>query len=716
MSINRKSGLSLTTLTRHAMWAAVGCTVLVGGVRGLAAQEGEAAGDEIVLQPIVVQGEVDDATTEGSESFTSPTATVAGKSPTRVRDIPQALSVVTDERIEQLNMTQLEDAARWTTGMLVLTNDPGRSSIFTRGFELDTVTIEGLPAPLSSIYGTQQDLAIADRVEFLRGPSGLFTGAGEISGIANIGLKQAYDEFGAQGIASVGSWSNYRAEADVNVPLTQSGAANARVVAAYQERDSFVDVDYNEVNVVYGTLGAELGSDTTLDVYVWQQNRDSIPFNGLPTDTSLQLLDIDRSTFVGASWNRFDNHVFDSIAQLAHEFGDGITANLGVRYSKRDVDMAYAYGLTAVDPAVGTTNLRGFARTYDEDVFSADANVQVPVQAFGRTHDIVVGLDYRYYEQTMRQAIVNNIFAYNVYQPNPDAVPEPVFNYTTQTENKPEQIGLYAQTRLRATDRLAFVLGARETWYQDETLNLITGAVTNKEDIDGEFTPFAGVTFDVSDNWTAFASFAEIFQPQANVTTPITGQQYEAGLKFEYFGGALNGAISAFQLNQKNRSVLDPVSLDYYAGGEVRSQGFEAEISGNVTENIDMFAGYAFTETEYTNDPTIPPGTIYSTITPKHLFQLWTRYSFDHSDGFLDGAYIAGGARASSSFSSGAIDAPGYVVFDAQIGHQLTEYVSAALTLSNVLDTTYYSRVGAPGLFNFYGPPRNLLFTLNATF
>jgi outer membrane receptor for ferric coprogen and ferric-rhodotorulic acid len=72
--------------------------------------------------------------------------------------------------------------------------------------------------------------------------------------------------------------------------------------------------------------------------------------------------------------------------------------------------------------------------------------------------------------------------------------------------------------------------------------------------------------------------------------------------------------------------------------------------------------------------------------------------------------------RASSDFFSGNIEAPGYAVFDAQIGHQITENLSASFTVYNILDKNYYSRVGAPGLFNFYGPPRNVMFTLNATF
>lgn len=676
----------------------------------------EAPGGSVELDPVVVEGEAGSAVTEGTGSFTSPTATVGGKTEAPLNEIPQAISIVTRERIEALNMTQLEDAARRTTGMLVLSNDPGRSSIFTRGFELDTVTIEGLPAPLSSIYGTQQDLAIADRVEFLRGPAGLFTGAGEISGIANIGLKQPMRDVGIAGIASVGSWNNVRGEIDVNAPLVEAGEARLRIVGAFQDRDSFVDVNHNRVGVIYGAAGFDVTPDTTLTVYVWHQGREAIPHNGLPVDISTNLLDVDRSTFVGADWNRFENDIFETIGRLEHVFDNGITANISARYSQRDVDMAYAYGLTAVDPAVGTTRLRGFARRYWEDAFSADAFVSVPFQAFDQTQEVVVGVDYRNYEQTVHQAIVNNIFTYDVFNPTPGLVPEPVFNYTTRTRNNPEQMGFYAQARLRPIEDLTLVLGARETWYSDRTKDLLTGMETDQVDINGELTPFAGFTFDITENVTAFFSYAEIFQPQDNVTTPITGSQYEGGLKFSFFDGALNASASIYRLLQSNRAVLDTDTLEYFAAGRVRSQGFEVEVSGNITENLDVFAGYAYTETQYVQDPAVPAGLTFSTITPDHNVNLWARYSFGEEAGILDGFHIAGGMRAVSGFFSNAIDAPGYIVFDAQIGYEITENVDATLTVSNLFDETYYDRVGGNGLFNFYGPPRSVLFSLSANF
>lgn len=703
-------------LLQSAAWVGI-----IGALAGMPisamAQDAGAAGEPVELAPIEVEGVViDEAGTEGTGSFTTTVTTIGGKTPAPIKEIPQAVSVVTREQIDELDMTQLEDAARRTPGMTIMTNDPGRSSIFTRGFELDTVNIEGLPAPLSSIYGTQQDLAIVDRVEFLRGPSGLFNGAGGVSGLANLGLKKAHDDLAIGGKASVGSWNNYRGEFDLNTPIDEQGKVRARFVGAYQDRESYADVNENSVGVLYGTLGADLSPETKLNLFIWRQDRDATPHNGLPTDSNGDLLDLSRSTFVGADWNHFDNEVFESIVTLEHTFDYDIKASVSARYSERDVSLKYAYGLTAVDPATGTTNLRALGREYSEDVFSTDANLLIPVKFAGQTHEFVVGADFRDYEQTTAQGVQNNIYQYDVYNPTPSAVPEPTLNYTSQTENNPQQFGVYAQGKFRPTDDLTLILGARGAWYEDETRNLINGATTNTEDVDGEFIPFAGIVYDINDEFSVFGSYSEIFQPQSNVSTPITGEQFEFGVKFSMLGDLLNGSVSAFRLIQSDRSVQDPTTLNYYAGGEVQSEGFEASVSGYITPNLDVFAGYAFTDTEYTSDPTIPSGAVYSGITPRHSFNLWTRYTFDEGHGMLDGFHLAGGALAASDTTSGQIEGPGYVVLDAQIGYEINENVSAKLSLNNILDKEYYNRVGGAGTFNFYAPPRNVMLSVAARF
>jgi outer membrane receptor for ferric coprogen and ferric-rhodotorulic acid len=620
-------------------------------------------------------------------------------------------------------MFQLEDAMRRTTGMLILNNDQGRSSIFTRGYELDTTLVDWLSAPLSSIYGTQLDLAVVDRVEVLRGPAGLFAGTGSPGGIVNLARKRGPEAFSGGAAATVGSWDFYRAEAEIGGPLVESGKVRARLVGAYQDRENFVDVNENQVGVVYGSSEFDLTDSTTLSVGALNQERDILPFNGLPTYTTGELLDLDRSTFIGADWNRFDNRTSEGFVELAHAFDNGATASLGSRYTDRFVDFKYAYAGSAVTPGVDTTNLVAIERKYWEESLALDAHFNQPFKLFGLEQSVLVGADYRRYEQTTLQGSAAAFATVNVFDPTSD-VPEPTITLNGQTEVVPEQYGAYGQARLSAWEPLTLVAGGRFTWYDAETHNLLSGSKTSDVEVDNEFTPYVGLVLDVTDNVSAYASYTDIFVPQTQLDAsgqplkPRIGDQYEIGVKADFFDERLSMSLAAFRLRDENRALATAVPNEFVAAGEVEVQGVEAEIGGTVLPGWEIYAGYAYTDTEYLKATAAQQGTAFSTFTPTHNFNLWTKYAFQ--DGPLEGFHVAGGGRAVSSFYnlSGPtkIKQDGYQVVDLQVGYEIVENVNATLTVNNVFDEEYYTRVGGTSVFNFYGEPRSVWFKLGASF
>ncbi|WP_431858206.1 TonB-dependent siderophore receptor [Azospirillum sp.] len=724
----RTAGLSGTLTPAQGLrqlLSGTGYTWRFSDARTVVLEKVAAAPGVVVTDPVSVEGRRssrDPGATEGSGSYGGSVTTVGSKMPTTLRETPQSVSVVTRQRIDDQNLNRLEDAMRATTGMTVLTNDQGRSSIFTRGYELDNALVDGLPAPLSSVYGTQPDLVMFDRIEVLRGPSGMLFGTGEPGGTVNLVRKRAQDRFTATGSATIGSWEYRRAEVDVGGPLTEAGRVRGRLVGAFQDRDTHVNVNHNRTKVGYGTVDVDLTENTTLSLSAARQEAAVNPFNGLPAYASGQLLDVDRSTFIGADWNRFKNDITDGFAELEHRFEGGGRARAAVRYSDRDVDFKYAYSRSAVDPRTNTTGLTVLARQYWEESLSADANVSLPFSLLGQTHTVLAGVDYRRYQQKLYQGQANFGPAINVYNPISN-VAEPATPFTTRTENEPIQYSAYGQLRLKPVSPLTVLLGGRLSRYENTSTNLVNGAVTTFTE-EGKFTPYAGLILDLTDTVSAYASYTDIFQPQtatgANgaVLRPRTGTQYETGLKGEFLGGALNAHAALFRLTDENRAIADAtrptVSI---AAGKVRVQGFEAEVSGTVMPGWEVFAGYAYTQTEYLTAPPGQSGT-FNTWTPKHSATLWTRYTFQ--DGPLDGFHVGGGLRAYSGYfaQSGAVrfEQGGYTVADAQIGYQVTKAVGVALSVNNLFDTKYYSRVGGPTVFNFYGEPRSAWLKLTAKF
>lgn len=674
-----------------------------------------------VLPPLTVQD--DRVRTEGTGSYAAPAATVGGKTPTPVRQIPQSVTVVTRQRIEDQGMTQLEDAFRKSPGTLVLNNDPGRSSVFSRGFEIDNALIDGLPAPLSSIYGTQPDLAMFDRVEILRGPSGLFAGTGEPGGTVNLARKRPLKTFGISGMAGFGSWMNGRAELDVTGPLVEGGRVRARAVGAFQTRDGFVDHTHNRIGLGYATVEADITDATTLSVALWHQRRDIAPFNGLPAYANGRLVDVPRTTFIGANWNRFDNQSTEAIAEVTHRFDNGGHAKAALRYADRFVDFKYAYSGSAINPVNGNITMTALARQYWEKSLSADAHVSVPVTLLDQTHNIVVGMDYRRYWQTMHQGMIGNIGANNIFAPNPN-IAEPNIALSTRTRVVPEQFAFYGQARIKPWQPLTLVLGARMNWYEVTSTNLVNNATT-LFNVNGKFTPYAGIVFDITDNISAYASYTNVFQPQTQTTAtgdvirPREGNQFEIGVKGDFFGGGLQASAALYRIRDRNRAVADPVVVGAsVASGEVEVQGFEIELSGSPIKGWQIFGGYTFTDTTYISAPAAQQGTSFSTYTPKHMVNLWTTYTFQ--DGWLRNFRVGAGGRIFSHFytQSGAVrfEQNGYFVVDAMLGYKITDNVEATLTATNLFDRKYYARTGAATVFNFYGEPFSVMGTVRARF
>ena len=192
-----------------------------------------------------------------------------------------------------------------------------------------------------------------------------------------------------------------------------------------------------------------------------------------------------------------------------------------------------------------------------------------------------------------------------------------------------------------------------------------------------------------------------------------------AGLKAELFDSGVNASLAYFNLRDTNRAVADPTTPGAsIAQGEVEVQGIEVEASGSPLPGWEIAGGYTYTDSTYLN--TAQAGQTFSTYTPQHMFQLWTKYAFDERFGAFEGVFVGGGVTAFSSFSSVSggvtIKAPGYVTADLMAGYRINDNFTATLNVNNIFDEKYYSRVGGTSVFNFYGEPRSATFRLSAKF
>lgn len=703
--------------TRHAPL----CLGLLLALSPLAMAVADARKDgETELPDMVISG-------EGTSASQPPGVTTLGKMPLKPREIPQSASVIDRERLEQQNLFSLDEAMQQATGVTVQPFQLLTTAYYVRGFKVDSFELDGVPALLGNTASSPQDMAIYERVEILRGSNGLLHGTGNPAATVNLVRKRPQREFAASTTLSAGRWDRYRAEVDVGGPLNASGNVRGRAVAAYEDRDYFYDVADQGTRLLYGVTEFDLSPDTLLTVGAQYQHIDSITnMAGVPMAKDGSSLGLSRDTYLDVDWDRFKWDTYRAFGSLEQQLGGGWKGKVSAEYQEADSRLRYAGSFGAIDPQTGDGGrLMGAAYKFKSIQRSLDANLNGPLQLFGLTHELLGGITYAQGETRQDTAQLLNLAdtPVNVYRWDPHSVPRPQIGaYRSPGTTTTTQKGIYALGRIKLAEPLTLVLGGRESWWDQDT-------PATRFKPGRQFTPYGGLIWDFARDWSWYASYAEVYQPQDRQTwnseplRPVEGKTYETGIKGELADGRLNLSLAAFRIDLENNPQEDPdhprpPNNPYYiSGGKVRSQGFELEGTGYLTPYWSLSAGYTYTSTEYLKDSQVDSGTRYSTFTPRHLLRLWSNYDLPWQDRRWS---VGGGVQAQSDYSVDyrGVDMRqgGYALVNLRLGYRVDEHWTAAVNVNNLFDRTYYQSLFNPNWNNRYGEPRSFNVSLRGTF
>ena len=366
---------------------------------------------------------------------------------------------------------------------------------------------------------------------------------------------------------------------------------------------------------------------------------------------------------------------------------------------------------------------------------SLDVSVDGKFSAFGRRHGVSVGANVGHLTSTNDFSLAMLNTPMNVFAPVSPAEPTNASLLANRyrgglSRNRIEQSGGYGVARFSLADPLTLIMGSRVSWYESSQKNLATGlADGNPSKEDAIVTPYGGLVYAINPQWSAYVSYTDIFQPQTSVTytgallPPVKGKNYEAGIKGELLDGRVNTALSVFRINQKNRAEQDLVNICQTsstcsrAAGELRSQGIDAEISGEIARGWQVFAGYTLNNFKYMADTSNAGLDFASTYSPKHMLRLWTDYSLP---GELHKWSVGGGVNVQTESSRTTANLrlaqSSYAVWSARVGYEIDRNWSVSVLLNNVFDKTYYQTIGATSWGNFYGEPRSVTATIRGKF
>lgn len=675
-------------------------------------------------------------TTEGSALYTAKATTASTGLALSLKETPQLVSVITRQQMEDQNLTQLTDVVTQAAGLTI--NQGGNigsdnSPIYARGQTVDNYLLDGVKLlnSYSSIFQSQ-DTALFDRIEIVRGANGLMTGAGSASASINMVRKKPLQDFKASVSASAGSLDAYRTDIDVSSPLNQSGNLRGRAVLAYQDGDSYIDRYAEERKVAYGVLEADLTDRTKASLGISYQQIDisGIARGGLPSYyTDGSLIEWSRSDSAAADWTYSDRSTTAFFADIEHKFNDNwkLKGILSRTKTSSDEVVGYAYS-SGIDKQTGKGALI-YATRWDyeptQDLLNLTLNGSFNL--FNQTHELVLGTTFTKSEnQRPTYSGWNNGMSWNGKLDN-------IFSWNGNTPTRPETMidgwysgddsshSIFGAVRLKPSDKAAIILGTRvEDWKRvainhDNAKNT-TDIKTHKES--GEVIPYVGLTYDLTDHWTTYASYTNIFSPQDKKTVkgdyldPLVGNSTELGIKGEFFDNQLNIGAAVYQTKEDNFAVAVPEQPDnshiapdgsqaYTAESGTKSRGIELEATGKLSE-LWQISG-SFTRNLSQNSQ----GNSINTNIPNNTAKLFSTYTLPYFDQALT---IGGGLRWQSDIYSD-ITLPvktrftqdSYTLVDLMARYKINKNLLLNLNINNLFNEKYHLATTN----SYYGAPTN---------
>ncbi|MDD2056702.1 TonB-dependent siderophore receptor [Pseudomonas sp. GD03860] len=663
------------------------------------------------------------------QSYKASESKTALKIDAPLRDIPQTVNVVPQSVIKDQGAQSMEDVLKNVPGIGLSNGDGQRDQVTIRGFSaIGDMYVDGLRD--DALY--YRDLSNVERVEVIKGPAAVLYGRGSSGGlINNVSKKPTFSPVQEVG-ASFDSEGKRRTQFDAGWADQQQGDKAFRVTGALEDSDTFRDDGYIDRKAIAPTAYFKLSDDLDLTVgATYLYDKRLIDF-GIPA-LGDRPVDVDRDKRFGAGDPDDDyarSEVFSFTAGVDYRLNDDFTLSNTSRYYHYDLDRNNTLADTSPTRFVTAANgdllvklNRGNVQRTEDGWFN-QTELKHQAQLAGMNHNLLYGMELG--RQVKDQSVFsqNNVAQVPVFRDGLVDVPFQANRQTAKGTTTQDTAGFYVQDLIELAPQWKALVGVRYDVFDQEYADDLSGADLTRTDT--TWSPRVGLVFQPDQIQSYYVSVSRSYQPSSEVFALSTGNQglepeettnYEIGAKWDLLDSRLAVTAALFRLERTNMKTTDPANpANLVLSGEQRTDGFEATVSGQLTDKWQVYGGFAFLDAEITksNSSTngVPNEGQTPTLTPRTSANLWLVRSLSETwrvgmgANYVDERYTA---------LDNVVVMPSYTTVDAALLYNQPKW-DMALRLRNVFDRDYYASAHGSVDLITPGAPRTLELSTNYRF
>lgn len=614
--------------------------------------------------------------------------------PGSLLETPHAVTIISSQLWDKRNVTSIGEALRLTSGVSQSgTYATFRVGYILRGFTVSRILEDGFNV---STGARTAELASFSRIEVLKGASGVEAGNISSGGVLNLVSKLPTAGFAARGDVLLDTRSQRRGVGDVSTPLTEDGSLSVRGVVAYENSDSYRD--HVERRSIYASpsLAWSPSERTTVSALVRYQHADGTMDQGLPQHPVVLKLPVSRLLNEPTDSSDFRN--FGARSWVHHEFSDNVTGRFGVNYSTSRYNNRF-WSPRGVSADLTKGLYAAVIERSKTSEFIAQGDIRVHADwSEDWQGDFIAGVEG--HSERIRSTSQSAPGT-----PSQISLTDPVYGVrvfgnvvNAYNRDRAKWLALSFQQQQSWRDMVTLSAGLRADF--SKVSRLVENSGLYRERSYDKVSPFAGLSYRPVPSVNLYANYSKSFTNQigtqlasGQIAEPLTGEQYEAGIKVGTANGRLSGTLSVFEVTQSNVLTASQIPNISIQTGEQRSRGLELEFTAIPLKGWSIEGAYTRLTAEVTKDSAIPAGT-RTANNAKNSVNLWS--SYEVQAGALSGVTVGGGmfyvGKRTNAITGLIYDLPAYTRFDASLGYR-TGIWEATLYAENITDEVYhYSR------------------------